>query len=777
MDRRNLKSISGELACAEREAAFQTARLPETLRHARLLFGLSVVLNFMFLASDWRFYGDPHFLVAVPARLALVITSVLCLGGAPYIRSFPALQRLLLGWEAVTALGVALLVSSRSDIALYVVLLLPAIFLLVVPTSFRWTILVGTGTSSLLLASYMLPPPLPATALGLALAAAIANAALLLVVVRSNRLRRLEWLAMQAERHAHEKLDESRQLFETLFKAVPIPVSVTDLPDGRIISMNDAALRFFGIDEGSDPSGCTTRDLIALSERRQIRDELERNASVRDLETSVRTVGGEARDVLLFADRVEIGGRAGVIASLVDITSRKAVEEAIREAANHDVLTGLPNRALFQATLDNALRRAETHGSRVGLILLDLDAFKEVNDTLGHDAGDLLLKEVGRRLSSLVGPGDLVARLGGDEFVVIAAGEPDLAEPSRRVHDLAQAVLDGLTTPIAIGGRSVSPRASLGVALFPEHARSAADLLTDADLALYAAKAAGRNRVTVFAPALRASIEERVTVAREVRAALDEGWIVPFYQPKVCLETGHIVGFEALARWRHPSRGLLSPAAFASVFDDAEIGAQLGFRIAEQVARDIRRWIGLGLDPGRVFVNLSTAQFAEDDLAGRLLAIFAAAGVDQSRFGVEVTETVLIGGQGDRVAGTLERLHAAGVRVALDDFGTGYASLTHLKRFPVDEIKVDRSFVNDLTHDANDAAIVTAVLQLGRSLGLAVTAEGIETPEQVEFLRGGGCTFAQGYLYGKPVAGSRVPWLLAQDARDREPAHLLAQAS
>ncbi|MEA1831816.1 EAL domain-containing protein [Methylobacterium durans] len=774
MDRPTLKTISGELASPEREAEFQHERLPETLRHARLLFGLSIVLNFSFLASDWRFFGDPHFLVAVPARLGLVVASILCLGIAPSVRSFPALQRLMLAWETAAAISVALLVSSRSDIALFVVLLLPAIFLLVVPTSFRWTVAVGLGTSGLLLLSYMLPPPLPQTALGLVLAAAIANAALLLVVVRSNRLRRLEWLAVQAERSAHERLVESRQLFETLFKAVPIPVSVTDLANGEIVSMNDAAMRFFGMDAAGGPASLTTRDLLGLPERRRLQAELDCHGTVRDLEVPVRAVGGVAHDALVFADRAEIGGRACVIASLVDITSRKAVEETIREAAHHDVLTGLPNRALFQATLDDALRRAEDDGSRVGLILLDLDAFKEVNDTLGHDAGDLLLKEVGRRLSHIVGPRDLVARLGGDEFVVIACGEDDLCAPSRRVHEVAQAIIDGLTLPIAIGGRSVSPRASLGVALFPEHARTSADLLTDADLALYAAKAAGRNRMTVFAPALRASIEERVTVAREIRAALDEGWIVPFYQPKMSLRTGAVVGFEALARWRHPTRGFLSPAAFASVFDDAEIGAALGFSIAEQVARDIRHWISRGFDPGRIFVNLSTAQFAEEDLAGRLLAILSEAGVEVARFGVEVTETVLIGGQGERVAQTLERLHAAGVRVALDDFGTGYASLTHLKRFPVDEIKIDRSFVNDLTHDANDAAIVTAVLQLGRSLGLDVTAEGIETPEQAAFLQAGGCTFAQGYLYGKPVAGSRVPWILARAAPEDDPLPLAA---
>ena len=762
MQPNSLSTVGGEFLDPQREAAFQAERLPETLRHARLLFGLAAILNFLFLASDWRFLGDPHFTVAVPARLGVVVISLICLGLAPRATNFPALQRLILGWEAAAAIGVALLVSSRSDIALFVVLMLPAVFLLVAPTRFRWTVVVGVGTSGLLLAAYALPPPLPATSIGLGLAAVMANVSLLLVVVRSNRLRRLEWIAMQAERRANRDLLESRQLFEALFTAVPIPVVVSDAQDGRFVNMNDAARSFFGIDNPGNLPALSTRTFIDKPDRRRVQGALDRHRTVRDIEVPLRTIDGAHRDVLLSADAVQIGHRPCVITSLVDITARKAAEETIRDAAHHDVLTGLPNRALFHLTLDAALARAEREASQVGLILLDLDAFKEVNDTLGHDAGDILLKEVAIRLSGLVEPGDLVARLGGDEFVLITAGTRDGAGESPRIDAVAAAVLDVLGPAVAIAGRSVSPRASLGLALYPDHARNAADLLTNADLALYAAKAAGRNQAALFKPALRASIEERVTVAREIRAGLAEGGIVPFYQPKVHLGTGAIVGFEALARWHHPARGLLAPAAFASAFDDPEIGAALGASIAQQVARDLRSWLASGLDPGRVFVNLSTAQFADRDLAESFLAMLAAIGVPTERLGVEVTETVLLGGRGERVSDVLKRLHVAGIRVALDDFGTGYASLTHLKRFPVDEIKVDRSFINDLTRDVNDVAIVTAVLQLGRSLGLDVTAEGVETVEQARFLEAGGCSFAQGYLYAKPTAASRIPWLLSK---------------
>ncbi|GJE59486.1 putative bifunctional diguanylate cyclase/phosphodiesterase [Methylobacterium trifolii] len=767
MERSSLSKVGGEFLCPEHEAAFRAARLPETMRHARLLFLLSAGLNFLFLASDWRFHGQPHFYCAVPARSFLVAFSLLCLWLAPGRRSFPALQRLLLVWQAVAAICVAILVTSRSDIALFVLLLLPAIFQLVLPTSFRWTLIAGIGTSGLLTASYLLPPPFSGTALGLVLAVVIENVALLLVVIRSNRLRRLEWSAVRAHQRANDELDRSQRLFETLFRAVPIPVVVSTIPEGRFSGMNDAALRMFGLGGIEQAQALSTRDLMPACHRRRLQADIDRNVAIRDVEVSITTVDGQSRDTLISAEALNIGGESILISSLVDITDRKAAEGAIRMAAHHDALTGLPNRSLFQATIDADIAVAARTGGRVGLILLDLDDFKGVNDTLGHAAGDALLQTVAQRLSAIAEPGDLVARLGGDEFVVICACDTLPGQPTRRINQAAAAILEGLNPSVALAGRIVSPRASLGIVLFPDHADNSADLLTNADLALYAAKAAGRNQAAMFQPAMRARIEERVTVAREMRLALERGRIVPYYQPKVCFESGRVVGFEALARWRHPERGVLGPAAFATAFDDHEVGAAIGASLATQVARDVGTWIADGLDPGRVFINLSTAQFTERDFPDSLLAIFDAAGVPRARFGVEVTETVLLGGRCDRVSEVLDRLHAAGVRVALDDFGTGYASLTHLKRFPVDEIKVDRSFVADVIQDANDAAIVTAVLQLGRSLGLDVTAEGVETAEQVAFLQAAGCSYAQGYLYARPSPAADVPGMLAETAAPR----------
>lgn len=264
----------------------------------------------------------------------------------------------------------------------------------------------------------------------------------------------------------------------------------------------------------------------------------------------------------------------------------------------------------------------------------------------------------------------------------------------------------------------------------------------------------------MFTPDLRTETTRRVTINREVGEALCAGQIVPFYQPKVCLATGNVVGFEALARWQHPQKGLLTPGYFGSAFDDPELATAIGEHVLRQVAADLREWQVRDLTPGRVAVNFASAEFRKPDLAGSILAVLNAQSLPTSLFEVEVTETVFLGHGMENVAATLQQLHDAGVLITLDDFGTGFASLTHLKQFPVGHIKVDQSFVRDMEQSRDDAAIVAAVVGLGRSLGIKITAEGVETVGQAQSLTAMGCDYAQGYLYAKPMAGSRVPWLL-----------------
>lgn len=452
-----------------------------------------------------------------------------------------------------------------------------------------------------------------------------------------------------------------------------------------------------------------------------------------------------------------------------DITDRKLAEEEIWQTANHDALTGLPNRTLFQARFEQILEEAGRSDATVALILVDLDEFKDVNDTLGHDAGDELLCEAARRLQAIAGEDAEISRIGGDEFAVILSRADDRAALDAFAHELVEA----MRAPFHCASRVLSTRASAGLALFPDHHREAAELMKDADMALYQAKAEGRSRLSIYTPAIRTRMEERIRITQEVGDALAADQFVPFYQPKICFRSGKIVGFEALARWIHPERGVLTPGYFGSAFEDPERAVAIGNALRAHIAADMASWRDAGLSFGRMAINLSSAEFADPQLAGRLTALFREHDIGANRLEIEVTETVLLGRGTELVAGTLRSFDDAGITIALDDFGTGFASLTHLKQFPVHHIKIDRSFVRDLVTDADDAAIVAAVIGLGRSLGMIVTAEGVESAEQAQRLRLMGCDRAQGYHFAKPMAGSRIPWLL----RNWDPANMFAAES
>lgn len=473
------------------------------------------------------------------------------------------------------------------------------------------------------------------------------------------------------------------------------------------------------------------------------------------------------RDMMWLAGRGVIEadelGRDRLVGLTFDITARKAAEDEVWRAANHDALTGLPNRTLFLHCLEQALRDAEGTGREVSLVFLDLDDFKDVNDTLGHHAGDLLLVRTAAILREHVVPGETIGRLGGDEFAItlISPGTTSLAVGR------AQAILSALRTRSLEQAGALRSRASIGIVTFPTHDRDASELMKDADLALYRAKSDGRDRVVAYTSEIRLRRERSFALVQDVGNALALDQIEPFYQPKVHLRTGAVTGFEALARWRHPTRGILTPAAFGEVFTDPEIARRIGSVMMRKAALDLRGWLDRGLACGRMAVNLSTADFAVSDLAERTLATLDECGLAPENLEVEVTETVFLGRSSDRVLIELNALHGRGVTVALDDFGTGFASLTHLKQFPVDNVKIDQSFVSGLGRATDDEAIVSAVIGLGQSLNVQVTAEGIETPEQADFLKRHGCDHAQGFFYAKPMSADRVP-LFLEDWADRQ---------
>lgn len=447
-----------------------------------------------------------------------------------------------------------------------------------------------------------------------------------------------------------------------------------------------------------------------------------------------------------WTTRTDVGGANRIIVTFLDVTEQHDAEERIRWAATHDPMTLLPNRALWQSRLEELATEAGSRDGRFGLLLLDIDDLKRTNDSLGHDAGDALLCTFAARLAAAAPPDAMLGRLGGDEFGLIAASLGDRATLER----WGRALGEELRKPHLHQGRSLDCGVSMGGAVFGEDGDVAHELLKAADLALYASKAAGRGRLTLFHSNLRAEAQQRSSMTRMARQVIADDLLMPYYQPKVDLKTRKVLGYEALLRWRHPRMGVQLPGSIAAAFDHGEIAVALTQRMLNAVLRDIRQWLEAGHDPGRVAINASAADFTQAGFADSVLEQLRCFGVPTAHVEIEVTETVFLGRGADQVATALRRFALAGVRVALDDFGTGYASLSHLKHYPVDVLKIDRSFVSNIEQDVGDAAIVDAIVRLGGSFGMEVVAEGIETEDQAQLLMRRGCLIGQGFHLGRP---------------------------
>jgi len=429
----------------------------------------------------------------------------------------------------------------------------------------------------------------------------------------------------------------------------------------------------------------------------------------------------------------------------------RASEAQAHHLAFHDTLTGLPNRALFNDRLDHALTRAR-RGEPLALLMIDLDRFKRVNDTLGHIAGDALIREFGARVTALVRDCDTVARLGGDEFGVLL--------PGMSRHDDLEAlcgrILAAVREPFDMLGNSAFVGVSIGMIFAPESGLDRVELMRKADIALYRAKADGRDCARLFCESMDERIRFRSAIEEDLRAALDAGdQLVVHYQPEVGGEDGGIVGVEALVRWQHPERGLIPPEQFVPIAEETGLICQLGEWVLAEACKAARRWPTLF-----VAVNLSPAQFRVDGFADRLVAIVRDAGVRPAQIELEVTEGVLLDDD-EQAREALATLRAAGFRIALDDFGTGYSSFSYLRRFEFDKIKIDRSFVQHLGHRVDSAALVAAVVSIGKAMGLTVTAEGVETDGQKRFLAVAGCHQMQGYLFSRPLPEDEMALFLA----------------
>jgi diguanylate cyclase (GGDEF)-like protein/PAS domain S-box-containing protein len=455
----------------------------------------------------------------------------------------------------------------------------------------------------------------------------------------------------------------------------------------------------------------------------------------------------------------EAEGQGRIIITIRDITDEKTASERIRWAATHDALTHLPNRRLFHERLELAIAEAQERGGSVGLLLLDLDHFKQINDTLGHDVGDILLKTFARRLGSAVRSDDTVARLGGDEFAIVL---PQI-EGSVCLEEVAAAIFERLREPVICNGSVLDCRASIGASLYPNHGQSSEELLKHADIALYSAKAGRRGTLSLFHPELLEEVMMRNSMISLGKEAVKENKISPYYQPKIDLVTNEIVGFEALLRWRDGQGEVQPPGRIAAAFDDPDVAAAISDRMLERSIGDMRGWLERGVEFHNVAFNVSAAEFRRGGFAEGVLEQLEKAEVPASCLQIEVTETVFLGRGAECVLTALKVLNSEGVKIALDDFGTGYASLRHLKEFPVEIIKIDQSFVRDMVIDPGDEAIVRAVINLGQSLGMKVVAEGIESIEQASRLLELGCDYGQGFLFSKAVPASAVPALLVPE--------------
>ena len=558
-----------------------------------------------------------------------------------------------------------------------------------------------------------------------------------------------------------------------LFGSIRDAVIVADAGTGQIVLWNPAASEIFG-HSPSEALGMGVEALIPEHLRAQHREGLARylrtghgryvdSRALLDL-PAVRKDGARIRVEMSLSpieptDVLGPAGRRFVLAVVRDVTERKALEDELAHRAFHDSLTGLPNRPLFVEHLEHSLRRKARNGQPVTILFMDLDNFKDVNDSLGHEAGDLLLVAVAKRLRGCLRDADTLARFGGDEFVVLLDDTPTESVPAQ----VAGRLLECLAPPFSLAGERVFVSASIGLA---QHAPFSSDrsdlLLSRADAAMYEAKGLGKGCYAVYDPAGPVRSRDRLRMVNDLRAALERGEFLLHYQPKVDLRTGAISHVEALVRWHHPRRGLVLPGEFVPLAEETGLIIPLGRWVLEEACARVRRWQEIYPSAPTLVadVNLSAKQFRQPDLAEDVSNILKETGLDPACLELEITEGVLMD-DAPATGAVLAELKALGVRVAVDDFGTGYSSLSYLKRFSVDTLKIDRAFVGGLGTDPEDAALVSGMIGLAQALGLDVVAEGVETERQVAILKEMGCGMAQGYHFSRPLSDEAATVLLA----------------
>lgn len=538
-------------------------------------------------------------------------------------------------------------------------------------------------------------------------------------------------------------LQEKNQFLEILIESMPNPVFYKDL-GGMYLGCNKVF---------SDMLGVRREDIVGQSSQQLLPSEVSCQADVYApggkirCEMELQTSSGARHNFVLyksvFYDRD--GKPSGEVGTFHDITELKRKEAQITYQAHHDELTGLPNRLKLKQEIAALIQAHSARGGRFAVLFLDLDNFKTVNDSLGHQLGDKLLKETAERLHALMGERGIVARLGGDEYVLVL---PEIRE-EHEIDRQAEVVLAAFRRPFMIDGHELYMSTSVGATSYPEDGEDPDTLIKNADIAMYRAKARERSSWRRFDSSMVEQVTRRLAMEKNIRKGLENGEFVPYYQPRVDIRTGRVVGMEALVRWLKPDGTVGNPADFIPVAEDTGLIVQLGERVLRDACEQARRWHLSGLSGLRVSVNISAHQFRAN-LAELVFAVLADTGLDPDLLELEITESTMMSDLGQTVS-LLEQLARRGIHTAIDDFGTGHSSLYYLKTFHINTLKIDRSFVRDILNDENDANIVSTVITMAQNLSLQVMAEGVETAEQLDFLRRHGCPEVQGYFYARPL--------------------------
>lgn len=547
----------------------------------------------------------------------------------------------------------------------------------------------------------------------------------------------------------------SRNYVESVLESLSEGVLVVD-DAGTIAQCNAAALRMMGDNVLAELQGHNLRELLTTDDSMAVM--LDKFEKKRGFECTLRANSGRQIEIAISTSKVRVGeNNAARVLLVQDITERKRSEERLRFLASYDVLTGLPNRRLFLDHLKNAVGRLPWNKKQVGLLFCDLDRFKFVNDSLGHAVGDALLQHIAQRLREALRPGDVVGRWAGDEFVVLL----DEVAHADDIDSIAHKLVDALHIPFQIGANAINITVSIGITCAPTDGSDSSELIKNADLAMYIAKASGKNQCCHYLPSMRERTELRVQLEHIFRDGLHtQGQLCVYYQAQQNLN-GPLIGFEALARWQHPEFGLLAPAQFLPAAADAGLMADLDASVLRMACHELRRWHDAGSTHLRVAVNLSNQTFGQPDVAAVLSRIVDEAAAPHAAIELELTEEVVMNNL-HIATRTMNQLRALGFTLSIDDFGTGYSSLAQIKHCPISLLKIDRSFVTDITHDVGDQAITAAIIALAHKLNIKVLAEGVETQAQLDLLRHNACDAIQGYLLSKPLPAEALPaWIAA----------------